>query len=478
MKQYLKQSVGFAVLCAAFMSCSKSTDLYDPDIHEKEAKSAYVEHFENFIGGSVNSNVDWGFGRSARSSTRSDQGWEIGSDYLQEYQKGFMQEVIEILPEGQEVKETTTVKRNYEFKTDDGFYFEFIFSNTKENIEIGYYFYNPEEGIDKRTEKTVTDHWVESLASVEYFRIVSTTGQKYVPESDWGAKLWENGVGEKLEAKHVHVTLDDMPAGSIFGFYFKSGDKKVYTNQYLNPDNQSFFSLIDIPRTERNTYLGSSYIIGMEDTTSSSTDFDCNDVIISMTKESIVGTVPEEPEVEPEPEPLTWYRIIGEDVIVHDKNWDIDESETDFDFNDIVLDVAMTKDASGQDVLKCILRAAGGTLPIRINGDESLEVHKLFGVSQSTMVNTNAESKGMSGATKDPVEFEIKKSFSSAKDVKIEVYKNSNTGWVEFQAPMGVAAAKICVDTDFKWPDEKVSLKQAYPNFPKYATTNAPTKWW
>ena len=110
--------------------------------------------------------------------------------------------------------------------------------------------------------------------------------------------------------------------------------------------------------------------------------------------------------------PSPYYRIIGEDLSA--------TSDTDFDFNDVVLDVKITD--KGAD---CILQAAGGTLPIRINGQDGPEVHELFGVDTDVMVNTNAEKKGLKGKSGLPaVSFSITGKFSSADDVKIEVKKD------------------------------------------------------
>ena len=155
----------------------------------------------------------------------------------------------------------------------------------------------------------------------------------------------------------------------------------------------------------------------------------------------------------PTPVQTTW-RVIAEDLSVQDN--------TDFDFNDIVLDVTLTN--SGAD---CVLQAAGGTLPIRINGDNNLEVHKLFGVNQDVLVNTKAEKKGLKGATKDPVKFSITGSFSSVKDVKIEVNKGkpNEPKWIELYAGKGEPACKILVKNTFLWPDERESIKEVYPKF-------------
>lgn len=144
-----------------------------------------------------------------------------------------------------------------------------------------------------------------------------------------------------------------------------------------------------------------------------------------------------------------------------------------FDFNDIVLDVAIDTDGKAH----CILQAAGATLKIRINEDDNLEVHHLFGVAQNVMVNTNAKKRGMTGEdNKDPVEFTLDGPYTSAKDVKIHVYRQDS--WMELTAPKGGAASKIAVPADFVWPDERVSLKTVYPDFPRYAIDDIDAEWW
>jgi hypothetical protein len=62
------------------------------------------------------------------------------------------------------------------------------------------------------------------------------------------------------------------------------------------------------------------------------------------------------------------------------------------------------------------------------------------------------------------VSFSITGSFSSVKDVKIEVKKQDGK-WHELYAKTGDSACKILVDTTFKWPDEQQSIKEVYPKF-------------
>lgn len=125
----------------------------------------------------------------------------------------------------------------------------------------------------------------------------------------------------------------------------------------------------------------------------------------------------------------------------------------DFDFNDIVFDVY---NDNGTAVVT--LRAAGGTLPVTIGG---VDVHKAFGVADDVMVNTNA-SNGVSVA---PAIFRIPMP-STGNLNDIEVVVKAADAICVLKSPKGDAPQKICVTTDFVWPDERVSIKDVYPNFP------------
>lgn len=164
-------------------------------------------------------------------------------------------------------------------------------------------------------------------------------------------------------------------------------------------------------------------------------------------------------------------RIIGEDLSA--------SSGSDFDFNDIVIDLKYD-DANAV----VMLRAAGGTLRLRFgNGDDKVwEVHELFGVEQKVMVNTHAEViPGAAHATKAPVRQELGYGISSAAEaktkLKIEVFKNNE--WCELTAETAQPAAKIAVDTDYQWLDERMSIKSVYPNFVSWVQNpDRNNKWW
>jgi len=170
-------------------------------------------------------------------------------------------------------------------------------------------------------------------------------------------------------------------------------------------------------------------------------------------------------------------RVIAEDLTF---GQDLD---TDFDFNDVVFDVCLKTTET-----KIRLKAAGGTLPLIIGVDNpqndqdyiANEVHNLFGVGVNVMVNTHADKKGLSSASKEDAFLTLTKHYSNAKDIPVYVKKNG--AWVELTAVQGEPASKIGVDINFKWVDERDSMKGEYPLFVDWvkadATFRSKIKWW
>ena len=162
-------------------------------------------------------------------------------------------------------------------------------------------------------------------------------------------------------------------------------------------------------------------------------------------------------------------RIIAEDLSA--------TGASDFDFNDVVLDVTFGSPA------KVVLVAAGGTLPLRINGDDTnLEVHKLFGVweegaEKQPMVNTGAGPSLPSVDISSKVNVSITNASEADSKLKLEVFKNGE--WQEMAAPKGEPSCKLAVDPTFKILTERKSIKNEYPLFVNWATeTGFTSKWW
>lgn len=130
-------------------------------------------------------------------------------------------------------------------------------------------------------------------------------------------------------------------------------------------------------------------------------------------------------------------------------------AKSDFDFNDLVFDARLTNHGASITV-----RAVGTTYPIRVGGKEA---HGLFGVSTSTIINTQE-------LKYDAVTFDIDGDFGGDFN-KIEVeMQDENGNWLPLQSRRGDASAKLAVPTTVKWCMEKECISDVYPDFIRYVS--------
>lgn len=148
--------------------------------------------------------------------------------------------------------------------------------------------------------------------------------------------------------------------------------------------------------------------------------------------------------------PKPAVRIICEDLSVG----------TDFDFNDIVFDA--TYETDGKTTITIL--AAGGTLPLYIEGKE---VHELFGVPRSVMVNTGI-------CSRKPVSFTLDRIIAPW-DIEITVMKEHQL--IPLKAEVGNPASKIAVSPSFNWCKEREDIRSKYPDFSKYVQ-NTSVNWY
>ena len=166
-------------------------------------------------------------------------------------------------------------------------------------------------------------------------------------------------------------------------------------------------------------------------------------------------------------------RVMGEDLTIN--------TNSDFDFNDVVFDVTWGK---GNKEATIVLKAAGGELPIYIvRDDDDLEIHALFananpgsGITQKTMINTAAGHHNdykcpqitlKESNNNDNVNWNAENIHDFANSIIIKVYK----GGSEFtlNAPKGDVPSKIAVGTDFEWCDERHDIdKRTDGKFTEY----------
>ncbi len=161
-------------------------------------------------------------------------------------------------------------------------------------------------------------------------------------------------------------------------------------------------------------------------------------------------------------------------IIAEDLTWGTENG--DFDFNDVVFDVRLSED---KQTITITLKAAGGTLPLRIAGE--YEVHDKFGVPTGTIVNTRTNLSTSKSDVTWSFENIDKRNYqlvngqevyhtygNTVKEVAynlpVEVQKlvNGSKSWVELTAPVGKAAAKLAVDNTYNWCDERQSVDERY----------------
>lgn len=234
---------------------------------------------------------------------------------------------------------------------------------------------------------------------------------------------------------------------------FNAGDNKTYNGIMLmensstkafgyncSSDNGRLFWNFRMEEIDGNYYVGFDFeAAGQNLNEQVERDYIYNDWIVKI--------VPARPKI------TYGARIICEDLGATD----------DFDFNDVVFDVKIDKDKN-KTYIK--LLAAGGTIPLYI-GDTDHEVHSLFGVDTSVMVNTYNTNE------KAPVEFELNQAYENynAIPVMINLNKATDLGKGELtvlKAEMGAAPQKILVETNYVWCGERKQIETVYPKFTEW----------
>ena len=465
MKRYLFYCMVLAVTITAFTGCSKN--VYDPERPEKDAWELYRKNFLAYLDNQISRDVDWGFDATKKAQTRAVKATiTLDDDYPLLFDANYFKMLRQYFPEGGEKPKSTV--NSWEF-LQNGEYanLTLIYCNTKANDEIGLYYYDPATETPQQAQKYVLVQNIQEGLG-KYYQSQMEDDSWVNPSTTDGYAVWDDGV------KRIHTNCFgiEMDTTYRFGVYVKNADtgKTYYTNMNLNNNSEGVVysgSLIGKDNEMGEDYEN-TYAFGLSDDGVPGCELL---FVVLKTGEAFPKVVPYE-EPKPEPEPV-WYRIIAEDLNAHDLDKDGEVDDTDFDFNDIVLDVALTD--KGAD---CKLQAAGATLKIRINGNDNLEVHKLFGVDQSQMVNTHASKAGLPGPDNVPfVEFSIEGSFKTVDDIPLQVYRQNK--WMTLKSLKGDATSKIIVPVTFEWPDERVSLKAAYPNFLKYVQEPDKYKeWW
>lgn len=302
---------------------------------------------------------------------------------------------------------------------------------------------------------TTTTYTISSFAGSDdqVTWVNSGTDDMYALASN-GEAFWKEYNYYRSDSINI-ITEGDL----TLGFYIKAGSLTYYTESELNGNLAKAATFPGIGDSKK-TYLG------LEDYDESG-DNDLNDLVVEISGVEIVDKDPD-----PDPDPITW--TIGcEDL----------GSEFDYDFNDVVFSVNYV---SGKETATITPLAAGGTLETYIgytyNSTKTTigEIHELLGGSDyETMLNTTS----FTGAG-EAIEIPVSTEFNIAEDmgglfITVKKADESDNAAVEIKAPTtGAAPQMICIDGDWLWPLEKVSISEAYPKFSEWGSKYTETSEW
>ena len=179
-------------------------------------------------------------------------------------------------------------------------------------------------------------------------------------------------------------------------------------------------------------------------------------------------------------------RIMAEDLNAKaNKSEDVIEDDSDWDFNDVVLDVEFL----GNDKVEITVVAAGGTLPLRINGEDALEVHELYGQPTNIMINT-CRTAALQSKYPNHYNTTTLPKFTrtitgvdadGGRSIKLEVQKKLSNGteqWFEMTARQGDPAAKFAVKQTVDFCDERQKITSKYPSFGQWVENAGDLVWW
>lgn len=176
-------------------------------------------------------------------------------------------------------------------------------------------------------------------------------------------------------------------------------------------------------------------------------------------------------------ESITW-RVACEDL----------GSVGDYDFNDIVFDVAYV---AGEDTAYVTAVAAGGTLRTHLCNKLSSttlgEIHKMFEINDITkMINTgvSVEWNGLNNYVGKTIAIDVPADFSMSDDMGgfyLQIENGDGKVYSEVKiepCESGNIPQMICVPSDWRWPTETVNIGLAYPDFGLWGQNYGNNTWY
>ena len=520
MKKYLM--IGF-VAAVAFTSCSKNDFVTTTQADIDKAK--YDQAFRNYIGGAPAANQDWGFGATiTRAFTRASinvngNQWKscptVGSS--EDADVAAYVRALTTLPNTNPARlqnyYVTQIHTGTETYTDLDNHSGILGSEKMNNLHIAM---QSTATLDKSTGKLSGD-WehinnFNAGKCTDWSAGVDGHGNTLVTGGGTFDFAYEGAEDSKYHNRWIAIDGANVPktgGGNYAGNYyvcfdFEATNDKVQTAwraKFWNPEGNNggewqekdfvidgAYTLAQLEELEYTVELWSvidnknkPYTYRLGDT-SKVTNLridnyrEGNKVVLGNDKydDWIIRLVEAQPKNDdPNPNVL---RIVAEDLTA--------TQASDFDFNDVVLDVTLGNPAT------VTLVAAGGTLQLKVGsngGNGGVEVHEaLLGAANAKngnvykMVSPGGDVWQEGGYAVDITQYitdkDIQTPAAANTKIRIEVYKNGE--WQLLTAPQGESACKLGVDQSYTILSERESIKTHYPDFVEWATLNTISKWW
>jgi len=510
MKKYLMTGMAALAMCAAFTSCSKDTDF--SDVREQNSQVNYETAFVSKYG-QIASNQDWGFGQfrykgaNARVMTRA----EINVN-------GNLWQSCPTLGETEETDVVTYVtnlatKPNTNPIDLKNYYVTQVHCGT-ETYTNG----DGSAGIKgsahmDNLQILMTDGGTITSAGALSGDWMHINNFNRGDNTDWQGNTLVTGGGtydfayncsedSKYHNRWIAIDGKDVPGGDYSGYYYVCFDFEAtvdgytmltnasYFNPYLDNGNGQWLNFNNIklpgkwtaedvassdlvytvdlydqnnnfketktfhfnnPNEIKNISVG-NYVGGNMEIVPNSSYLDW---IIRLVKAEPVGGSDDPTPTEPDDDDVD-VRVFAEDLDVTE-NYSNQTYSGDFDFNDVVFDVVY--DFNGETWI--ILRAAGGTWPLTVAGNE---VHAAFGEATNVMINTKA-SGGKDG--KAAVKINLHTSYTDANDIPV-IVTLPNGQPRTLTAGVGEAPHKIAVRPGLDWMDERISIETIHSSFSEW----------
>ena len=489
MKKYLMTGMAALAICAAFTSCSKDTNVYNPDQPKQDIQATYEQNFIKVFGQPA-ANQDWGFGSVAKTRAVDVNGNEWHTPkYNLEYdapvtkdemnkvfnyvndkdnvvtvdQISFQEYWVSQIWNGKDDANANGVKAptSTSYRDQNGATTEIVGGGQMDQLMI---------------KETADGGWIHcnnfNAADNDNYKEGGEGGRTLMTSSGTYSFGYTNSQGSFFSTKYIIVPGAQIDE-SLKDFYYVcfdferhyvDGEEEKTTGSYEAWNGNNYqggwnFSLDghlnedevkaaigqvngrDIQNIDIKGYLyGDKHCDG---------DDNYTDWIVRISPAKVKSEYD--------------IRIIGEDLSAG-------EDGNDFDFNDVVFDVKFT----GDDAATICIVAAGGTLPLYVAGEE---VHAKFGQNTNIMINTNAAAAGYPNQAYEQrdnlptfnIVLEGVKA-QNGKNIKIEVEKvvNGETKRVELEAKRGVPAAKIGVKPGFDYCNERQGISTKYPLFSEW----------